>query len=82
MTVGAAIGNRLDVLGSGGRGSTGRARTRRAGRLYGARLTGGGFGGSVVMLAAAGHTGEISARVARRYGEETGDTATVLVPAG
>ena len=49
-------------------------------RVYGARLTGGGFGGSVVMLAHPGVGAAAAARIARRYGEQTGHTATVLVP--
>jgi galactokinase len=50
--------------------------------VFGARLTGGGFGGSVVMLAVQDRAAGIAERVARRYGAETGHTATVLVPGG
>jgi galactokinase len=50
--------------------------------VYGARLTGGGFGGSVVMLVGQGRAGEIAGRVASRYADATGNTATVLVPGG
>jgi galactokinase len=48
--------------------------------VFGARLTGGGFGGAVVMLVRAGREAAVSARVARRYAEQTGRVATVLVP--
>lgn len=48
--------------------------------VYGARLTGGGFGGSVVMLARNGRAGEVAERIAERYGRESGQTPTVLVP--
>jgi galactokinase len=49
--------------------------------VHGARLTGGGFGGSVVMVARAGSGGAAGARVARSYARQSGLTATVLVPA-
>jgi galactokinase len=48
--------------------------------LYGARLTGGGFGGSVVMLARAGAGRAAAERVARRYAEQSGRQPRVLVP--
>jgi len=48
--------------------------------VYGARLTGGGFGGSIVALARAGRAGAAAERLARRYAESTGNTPTVLVP--
>jgi galactokinase len=48
--------------------------------VYGARLTGGGFGGAVVILAKA-HTGlDVAARICARYRAETGQTPTILVP--
>lgn len=50
--------------------------------VYGARLTGGGFGGAVVILARAGTGAEVAARVARGYRERTGLEARVLVPEG
>ncbi len=50
--------------------------------VFGARLTGGGFGGSVVMVARPDAASDIAARVARRYQEQTGRTATILVPGG
>jgi galactokinase len=48
--------------------------------ILGARLTGGGFGGSVVMLARAGRGAEAAARIAHRYAEGSSRRATVLVP--
>jgi galactokinase len=48
--------------------------------VLGARLTGGGFGGSVVMLARAGKGADIASRIAARYTERAGRQATVLVP--
>jgi galactokinase len=48
--------------------------------IYGARLTGGGFGGSVVMLAKQG-AGQASARtIAAQYASATGQTPAILVP--
>ncbi len=49
--------------------------------VYGARLTGGGFGGSVVLLARAGSGPDVARRLARGYAERSGRTPTVLVPA-
>ncbi|HLL53520.1 MAG TPA: galactokinase [Myxococcaceae bacterium] len=48
--------------------------------VYGARLTGGGFGGSIVALAKAGAGAEVARRVAERYAERSGRKPTVLVP--
>ncbi|WP_257454489.1 galactokinase [Archangium lipolyticum] len=48
--------------------------------VLGARLTGGGFGGSVVMLARTGTGADVAARIATRYGERATHRATVLVP--
>jgi len=45
----------------------------------GARLTGGGFGGSIVALAAAGRGKEVGAGVAEAYRRRTGRRATILV---
>jgi galactokinase len=50
--------------------------------VFGARLTGGGFGGSVVMLANAGTSRSVAERIVARYGTRTGRTATILVPDG
>jgi galactokinase len=49
--------------------------------IYGARMTGGGFGGAVVMLARTGTGREAASEIANSYRERTGRTATVLVPA-
>jgi galactokinase len=48
--------------------------------VYGARLTGGGFGGSVVLLARDGRGPAVAARVAQAYARRSGQTPTVLVP--
>jgi galactokinase len=55
---------------------------RRQSEVYGARLTGGGFGGSVVLLARAGTGRDVSRRIAQEYAARSGRTPTVLVPAG
>jgi galactokinase len=48
--------------------------------VYGARLTGGGFGGSVVLLVERGRAADVSATVAARYRSATGRAARVIVP--
>jgi galactokinase len=48
--------------------------------VYGARMTGGGFGGSVVMLVHRGQGKQAGERIARVYAERTGLTPTLLVP--
>jgi galactokinase len=48
--------------------------------VHGARLTGGGFGGSVVVLAARGRGEAVAARVAERHRRETGSQAAVVMP--
>ena len=48
--------------------------------VYGARMTGGGFGGSVVMLVHRGQGRAAGERVARTYAERSGRTPTLLVP--
>jgi galactokinase len=48
--------------------------------VYGARLTGGGFGGSIVVLTRAGTGRDVGERVASGYARQTGQRATVLVP--
>ncbi|HEX5269217.1 MAG TPA: galactokinase [Gemmataceae bacterium] len=53
---------------------------RAGGEVHGARLTGGGFGGSVVMLAHAGRGREAAERVAREYAARSGRAPRVLVP--
>jgi galactokinase len=47
---------------------------------YGARLTGGGFGGAVVILAARGQGRRVAFAVCDRYREQTGQNGVVLVP--
>ncbi len=49
-------------------------------QVYGARMTGGGFGGSVVMLAHLGQGKSAAERIARVYGVRSGRTPRVLVP--
>jgi galactokinase len=48
--------------------------------VLGARLTGGGFGGSVVMLARSGTAEDAARKVSAAYTAKTGRTGTVLVP--
>jgi galactokinase len=48
--------------------------------VLGARLTGGGFGGSVVMLAKKGEAGSAGARIVQHCFERTGVLARMLVP--
>lgn len=48
--------------------------------VFGARLTGHGFGGSIVALTRAGEAAEVAARIAAAYGGRTGRQARVLVP--
>jgi galactokinase len=49
--------------------------------IYGARLTGGGFGGSVVMLARRGAGRAAAERIAAEYGRRSGREPRILVPA-
>jgi galactokinase len=48
--------------------------------VHGARLTGGGFGGSVVMLARPGTATDVAQKVSAAYTAKTGRKGTVLVP--
>ena len=48
--------------------------------IYGARLTGGGFGGAVVLLAESGEGATAAAQIRDEYSRETGRNAVVLVP--
>jgi galactokinase len=48
--------------------------------VVGARLTGGGFGGAVVLLVERGCGGDVAGRVADRYQESSGLLPRVLVP--
>ena len=48
--------------------------------VFGARLTGGGFGGSIVALVRAGEATSVATRVSAEYSRVSGQTSTVLVP--
>ena len=48
--------------------------------VFGARMTGGGFGGSVVMLVARGAARQIGELVAARYRAEHNGTPAILIP--
>jgi galactokinase len=48
--------------------------------VYGARLTGGGFGGSIVALVRRGFAAEVAELVGQSYGERTQHNASILVP--
>ena len=48
--------------------------------VYGARLTGGGFGGSVVILAGVGQAGKVAASVSEAYARGSGVQPRILVP--
>src|SRR3954469_15859508 len=48
--------------------------------VYGARLTGGGFGGSIVALADAGRARDIADQVVASYSRQTGNRGRCLVP--
>ncbi|PZR94474.1 MAG: galactokinase [Candidatus Chloroheliales bacterium] len=54
---------------------------RREPDIFGARLTGGGFGGAVVMLARKGSGYTVGQRIAQEYAAQTGRNPTLLVPA-
>ena len=58
------------------------ALTRRQAGVYGARLTGGGFGGSIVGLVQHGRAQDVATAVVAAYRQETNLEATVLVPRG
>jgi galactokinase len=49
--------------------------------IFGARITGGGFGGSIVAVARQGTGRRAGERIAARYGEDGKRKGTVLVPA-
>jgi galactokinase len=53
---------------------------RRSPGVLGARLTGGGFGGSIVALARAGEGARVAAHAAAGYDRVSGRRAEVLVP--
>ena len=48
--------------------------------VFGARLTGGGFGGSIVLLARRGRAREIADAVAATYNGSDQGHASVLIP--
>jgi galactokinase len=48
--------------------------------VYGARITGGGFGGSIVIVARAGTGRKVGERLVEEYGRRTERKATLLVP--
>jgi galactokinase len=50
----------------------------RGGGVYGCRMTGGGFGGSVVVLVEAKRQAEIAEILVREYGNRTGNAASFL----
>ena len=49
--------------------------------VYGARITGGGFGGSVVIVARAGTGRKVGEKLVEEYGKRTRRKGTLLVPA-
>ena len=53
---------------------------RQDGDVFGARLTGGGFGGAVVILARRGTGRPAAERIAAAYSRRTGQTPRILVP--
>jgi galactokinase len=55
---------------------------RREPDVYGARITGGGFGGSIVAVTRAGTGRQVGERVAAEYTRRTKKKAAVLVPMG
>jgi galactokinase len=48
--------------------------------VFGARLTGGGFGGSVVLLVQSDQADRVARRVAAEYASESGHSPSILVP--
>jgi galactokinase len=50
--------------------------------VYGARLTGGGFGGSIVAIARAEKTRHVADQMLQLYMKHTGRAGSVVVPAG
>jgi galactokinase len=55
-------------------------RARQEPTVHGVRLTGGGFGGSVVLFTGAGHGREAAEHIAADYAARTGNRPTILVP--
>jgi galactokinase len=52
---------------------------RRQEGAYGARMTGGGFGGSIVAAVDAAHAGRVALELRRRYADATGREADVWI---
>ena len=50
--------------------------------VYGARLTGGGFGGAIVVAARRGHARGAANRIVAAYRRQGGHAATVVIPPG
>jgi galactokinase len=48
--------------------------------VFGARMTGGGFGGAVVIAAAAGTGGDVADHVSEEYAHRSGRAPQVLIP--
>jgi galactokinase len=48
--------------------------------VYGARLTGGGFGGSIVVISRAGTGAAVAARIAEQYAARSGHRPAILLP--
>ena len=48
--------------------------------VYGARITGGGFGGSIVIVTRRGTAREVGNRIVAEFQKRTGKTATLVVP--
>jgi galactokinase len=57
-------------------------RARKEPGVYGARLTGGGFGGSVVLFTDTGRAHQAAGNIARDYAASSGHRPAVLVPHG
>jgi galactokinase len=55
-------------------------RARQEPGVFGVRLTGGGFGGSVVMVAESGRGRDAAGNVSRDYAARSGNRPSVLVP--
>jgi galactokinase len=55
-------------------------RARQEPGVFGVRLTGGGFGGSVVMVAESGRGREAAQNISRDYAARSGNRPSVLVP--
>ena len=48
--------------------------------VFGARMTGGGFGGAIVVAVEAGRAGDVAAAISAQFRERTGRVASILVP--